>query len=68
MGVTVSVSELYQLAKDMLNDGMDYVEVTFIEHDEDEEIPSSLNFEASKRTQSYMGIDYGFLEDISSTL
>lgn len=68
MKVTVSVSDLYKLAKDMLNDGMDYVEISFIEQDEDDEIPPSLNFEASKRTESFMGIDYGFLDDISSTL
>lgn len=68
MEVTVSTSELYQLAKAMLNDGMDYVKVSILEADEEDQIPASLNFSASKRSASYESVGYGCLDDISSTL
>ncbi len=68
MTVTVKVSDLYKLAKEMLNDGMDYVEISILEPDQDNDLPASLHFDASKASFPEMGVDYEELDDISSTL
>ena len=68
MNVTVKVSDLYKLSKEMLNDGMDYVEVSIMEADSEFGLPVCLHFEASKATEPEIGVDYEELDDISSTL
>lgn len=68
MNVTVKVSDLYKLSKEMLNDGMDYVEVSILEPDPEDDFPVCLHFEASKAAEPEVGIDYEDLDDISSTL
>lgn len=47
MTYTVKVSELYQRAKEMLNDGMDFVEIDF--HEGDDDLPRCLMFSASSK-------------------
>lgn len=42
--IVVSVSALYQKAKEMLNDGMDFTEIYI--SDADEDIPAALCFDA----------------------
>lgn len=67
MTITVSVSELYELSKAMLNDGMDTVEVSMMEADEEDQLPPCLHFVASKKCAPYEGVDYECLDDVSST-
>ena len=55
MTYTVKVSELYQRAKEMLDDGMDIVEVDF--HEGDEYLPRCLMFCASSKSD-FGGTDY----------
>lgn len=64
MNITVEVSELYQLAKEMLNDGMDYVKISYMEADKEEGLPACLHFDASRKSNPAEGIDYKELEDI----
>ena len=66
--VAVSVSELYALAKEMRDDGMDYVFVSIMEEDPKNDFPLCLHFEASTLDPSSGMTDYEFLDDISSTL
>lgn len=60
MRITVSVSALYQKAKEMLNDGMDYVDI-FIS-DEDEELPPAIFFSAWTKRAPEMAVDYDVIE------
>lgn len=64
MDFVVSASALFQRAKEMLNDGMDYVAISLMEPDdtlEDDPLPASVHFEAFKAHEPEMWIDY---EDI----
>lgn len=58
--ITISVSALYQKAKEMLNDGMDYVEIGIDEAD-DELLPAVF-FQAWAKHAPEMGIDYETIE------
>ena len=65
MEYIIKVSELYQKAKEMLNDGMDYVEISLCEPDTtdpDDPLPASVHFEAFKKTSSFEGVDYEDIE------
>lgn len=55
---TVSASELFQLAKDMLNDGNDFVSISLLESDG--EMPDAVSFEAWK-SRSDHAFGYGAL-------
>lgn len=68
MHVTVKVRDLFNLAKEMLDDGMDYVEVSILGPEPEFDCPASLHFDASKASMPEMGVDYEELDDISSTL
>ena len=57
----ISASELYQKAKEILKDGMDFVEISLFEPDEEFDIPAGVHFEAFKKASPYEHIDY---EDI----
>lgn len=46
MNYIVSASELYRLSKEILNDGMDYVEISLSEPDDD--LPAAVCFSAAK--------------------
>lgn len=59
--ITISVSELYQKAKEMLNDGMDYVEIGIDEADD--ELPPAVYFQAWTRHAPEMGVDYEVIEE-----
>ncbi len=57
MRYIVPASELYQKAKEILNDGMDYVEISFMEPDEEDDLPAAIHFEAFKKS-SYGSVNY----------
>lgn len=63
--ITVSVKDLYEKAKEMLDDGMDTVELLLAEPERDGEdiIPAQILFMASSKKHPYEGVDY---EEISS--
>lgn len=47
MRYIVSASDLYQKAKEIINDGMDYVEISLMEPDDD--LPAAVHFQAWKK-------------------
>ena len=61
MDYIISASELYQKAKEILNDGMDYVVISFMEPDEtdsDDPLPAAVHFDAFKKHGSCVWTDY----------
>ena len=67
LSVTVKVRDLYALAKQMLDDGMDTVEISFMEADQESQLPPALHFEASESASPEAGVDYEELEELYST-
>lgn len=68
MSLIVTVSELYERIKEMRDDGMDFVEVTLDEGDDDDTeypLPPRINFTAWTKAESFEHIDY---EEIEGTL
>lgn len=61
--IEISVKDLYERAKQMLDDGMDTVVLRLVEPDEDEDgLPAHVSFEASTFSDPDFGVDY---EEIS---
>lgn len=60
--IVVSVSDLYQRAKEMLNCGMDFVEVSIIE-DPLEEPPVFMYFEAWKASAPDVGYKFEVIDE-----
>lgn len=58
----ISASELFQRAKEILNDGNTHVEIQFIESDG--EMPDSIGFEAW-RSGSDFGVGYDPIESLN---
>ena len=61
MDYIISASELYQKAKEILNDGMDYVAISFMEPDEidtDDPLPAAVHFDAFKKSTPEAWIDF----------
>ena len=48
MKYIVNASELYRLTKEIVNDGMDYVEISLMEPDDD--LPAAVHFEAARKS------------------
>lgn len=65
--IVIPVSELLSLAKELETDGMDYVELSILEpqDDEGEVIPASLWVSAFKSSMPEMRVDYDDIEHIS---
>mgnify|MGYP006988891028 CR=1 FL=1 len=63
MRYIVSASELYQKAKEILNDGMDYIEISLMEPDED--LPAAVHFQAWKKNAEY-DVDYEEIDVVES--
>lgn len=63
MKYVVSASELYRLAEEIVNDGMDYVEITLMEPDE--ELPAAVHFEAARKAGLEIWEDYEELEVVT---
>ena len=70
MEYIITASELYQKAKEILNDGMDYVVITLQEPDNsvpDFPLPAAVGFEAFKKNGddrvNYEEIDVAFSKD-----
>lgn len=60
--IVVSVSDLYQRAKEMLNCGMDFVEVSIID-DPSEEPPVAMFFEAWKESAPEVGYTFDAIDE-----
>ena len=68
MAYIVRASELFQKAKEILNDGMDFVELEYLEADNsfpDDPLPPSIVFSAFKKSDPLMSIDYEEIEVLS---
>ena len=65
--IKISVKELYEKSKEMLDDGMKTVVLRFIEADGEGEnaLPACVSFEASTAENPDIGIDYEEIESIS---
>lgn len=69
MGYIVRASELFQKAKEILDDGMDYVELEYLEEDTTlpgEPIPPSINFSGFKKDFTNVFVDYEDIDVLSS--
>jgi hypothetical protein len=51
MRYIIPASDLYQKAKEILNAGMDYVEISFMEPDDD--LPAAVHFQAWKKNADH---------------
>lgn len=62
--ITVKVSDLYDRAKQMKDDGMDFVQISILDEQEMDDgiIPSSLWLSASSKKESFMAVDYEEIE------
>lgn len=64
--ITVKVSELYNLAKQLKNDGMDFVEVSIVQDDSTSApLPDCLNFSAFSEKMPEAFFDYDCIDGIS---
>ena len=62
--IAVSVKELFEMASDLKNDGMDFVEISLQEADED--VPASLEFEAWSKSDPDCGVNYEGIDQIET--
>ena len=65
--ITIRVKDLYDRVKELKDDKMDYVEISFLEPDEMPDgdiIPASINFSAWTEKESFIGIDYEGIDAI----
>ena len=65
MEISVSVIELYDRLKEMVEDGMDFVTVSVVEADEDVGDPACLMFEAWSKEKAFMGVQYDSVDAVS---
>lgn len=58
--IEVRVKDLYEIVKQLIDDGMDTVTVSILPADDNggDRIPPSLSFEASTFEAPYEGVDY----------
>ena len=64
MDYIVSASDLYRIAKQIINDGMDWVEVSLLEPDNtipSDPLPPGLGFRAWKNAEEF-GVIYGAID------
>ncbi len=64
----IGASDLFQKAKEMLNDGMDYVVISLMEPDNtvpDLPLPASVHFDAFKAHMPEAWIDYEDIDVVS---
>ncbi len=62
MTCVIPASELYQMAKEILNDGMDYVEISLMEPEDDQ--PAAVHFTAWKKHADH-DVDYEEIEAVT---
>lgn len=70
MEFTISASELFQKAKEILNDGMDCVTIDLFEEDTtdpDDPIPACVHFSAFNTSRPYEEIDYESIDVVDSS-
>ena len=63
--IKISVKQLYERAKQMLDDGMDTVILSILTSDEGEDVPIALSLEAAAKDTPYEGVDYDEIEAVS---
>lgn len=64
--IVVKVSDLFQKAKRLANDRMDYVELTLMEADD--ELPACVLFNAISKRHDYEIIDYEEIDAVDSKI
>lgn len=70
MEYVISASELYQRAKEILNAGMDFVEISLCEPDDsvpDDPLPASVHFDAFRKSTPFEVIDFEDIDVVSDT-
>lgn len=70
MEYVISASELYQRAKEILNAGMDYVEISLCEPDDsypDDPLPASVHFEAFKKSTPFEAVIFDDIDVVTDT-
>ena len=68
MVYVISASELFQKAKEILNDGRDFVEISLMQpdnSDSDDPIPASVHFDAFGKRDFGGAIDYGDIDVVT---
>ncbi|ACD22656.1 hypothetical protein FDE76_14920 [Clostridium botulinum] len=68
--ITIKVSELYERAKQMKDDGMDYVEVSILEDDDEnfksDPLPTTLWLSANSKKEPFESVEYEEIEVIET--
>ena len=64
MRYIISASDLYQKSKEILNDGMDFVEISFMDPDDD--LPAAVHFQDWKKNADY-DLDYEEIDVVDSS-
>lgn len=70
MEFTISASELFQKAKEILNDGMDRVTIDLFEEDTtdpEDPIPACVHFSAFRSSRPYEEIDYESIDVVGTS-
>lgn len=70
MNYVIKASELYQKAKEILNDGMDYVCISLLEEDDtdpDDILPPAVHFQAFTRENKSGWVDYEDVEVVPTS-
>lgn len=65
----ISVHELYERVKEMLDRGMDFVEISLMEadnSDSDHPIPACVHFDAFSKNEPEFGIDFEEIDVVQS--
>jgi len=65
--ITVKVKDLYETAKLMHVEGLDYVEVTLLDPEitpDGQSLPAGINFNAWAKNESFMNIDFGCVDAV----
>lgn len=63
--IVIPVSSLCNLAKELKEDHMDYVELTILDPDEEDDAPACLSPSAFKSSDSDMQIEYDSIDHVT---
>ena len=61
--ITISVSKLFKMIKELRRGGMDFVTLSML--DAEDEFPACVSFEATSRLNPHVGVGYGEIEAVS---
>ena len=62
MEITVSVSDLLSRIREISSDGMDFVTLSVIDADAEDDLPAALMFEAWSKSASFMSTQYDSID------